>query len=104
MCIRDSEGTKVVRHPSEEEPFSALAFKIMTDQYFGKLTYIRVYSGRLHAGSPVLNSTKDQKERIGKIMQMHANHREERAGVHAGQIVAVVGLKTVSYTHLTLPT
>ena len=90
------EGTKVVRHPSEEEPFSALAFKIMTDQYFGKLTYIRVYSGRLHAGSPVLNSTKDQKERIGKIMQMHANHREERAGVHAGQIVAVVGLKNTT--------
>src|SRR5664280_2927360 len=90
------EGTKVIRHPSEEEPFSALAFKIMTDQYFGKLTYIRVYSGRLHAGSPVLNSTKDQKERIGKIMQMHANHREERAGVHAGQIVAVVGLKNTT--------
>jgi elongation factor G len=90
------EGTKVVRQPSEEEPFSALAFKIMTDQYFGKLTYIRVYSGRLHAGSPVLNSTKDQKERIGKIMQMHANHREERAGVHAGQIVAVVGLKNTT--------
>jgi elongation factor G len=90
------EETKVVRHPSEDEPFSALAFKIMTDQYFGKLTYIRVYSGRLHAGSPVLNSTKDQKERIGKIMQMHANHREERAGVHAGQIVAVVGLKNTT--------
>ena len=90
------EETKVVRHPSEDEPFSALAFKIMTDQYFGKLTYIRVYSGRLHAGSPVLNSTKDQKERIGKIMQMHANHREERTGVHAGQIVAVVGLKNTT--------
>jgi elongation factor G len=90
------EDVEVVRHPSVDEPFSALAFKIMTDQYFGKLTYIRVYSGRLHAGSPVLNSTRDNKERIGKIMQMHANHREEREGVHAGQIVAVVGLKNTT--------
>ena len=64
--------------PTQNEPFSALAFKIQTDQHLGKLTYIRVYSGRLDAGSPVLNSTKDRKERVGKIFQMHANKREER--------------------------
>jgi elongation factor G len=85
--------TEVVRHADENEPFSALAFKIQTDQHLGKLTYVRVYSGRISSGSPVLNSTKDRKERIGKIYQMHANKREEREGVGAGQIVAVVGLK-----------
>ena len=85
--------TEVIRHASENEPFSALAFKIQTDQHLGKLTYIRVYSGRLDAGSPVLNSTKDRKERVGKIFQMHANKREERHGVGAGEIVAVNGLK-----------
>jgi elongation factor G len=85
--------TEVVRRPDESEPFAALAFKIQTDQHLGKLTYIRVYSGRIDSGSPVLNSTKDRKERIGKIYQMHANKREERAGVGAGQIVAVVGMK-----------
>jgi len=85
--------TEVERHPDQHEPFSALAFKIQTDQHLGKLTYIRVYSGRLDAGSPVLNSTKDRKERVGKIYQMHANKREERRGVAAGEIVAVNGLK-----------
>jgi elongation factor G len=90
------EDVEVSRLPEESEPFSALAFKIMTDPYVGKLTYIRVYSGRLHAGSPVLNSTKDRKERIGRILQMHANHREDREGVGAGQIVAVVGLKNTT--------
>jgi elongation factor G len=85
--------TEVIRHPDQSEPFSALAFKIQTDQHLGKLTYIRVYSGRLDAGSPVLNSTKDRKERVGKIYQMHANKREERHGVGAGEIVAVNGLK-----------
>jgi elongation factor G len=85
--------TEVLRHADPNEPFSALAFKIQTDQHLGKLTYIRVYSGRLEAGSPVLNSTKDRKERIGKIFQMHANKREERPGVSAGEIVAVNGLK-----------
>jgi elongation factor G len=85
--------TEVVRHASESEPFAALAFKIQTDQHLGKLTYIRVYSGKLDAGSPVLNSTKDRKERVGKIYQMHANKREERQGVGAGEIVAVNGLK-----------
>ena len=85
--------TEVLRHADQDEPFSALAFKIQTDQHLGKLTYIRVYSGRLDAGSPVLNSTKDRKERVGKIYQMHANKREERQGVGAGEIVAVNGLK-----------
>jgi elongation factor G len=85
--------TDVVRHASESDPFAALAFKIQTDQHLGKLTYIRVYSGKLDAGSPVLNSTKDRKERVGKIYQMHANKREERQGVGAGEIVAVNGLK-----------
>ncbi len=85
--------TEVVRHADESEPFSALAFKIQTDQHLGKLTYIRVYSGRLTTSSAVLNSTKDRKERIGKIYQMHANKREERDSTGAGQIVAVVGLK-----------
>ena len=85
--------TEVLRHATENEPFAALAFKIQTDQHLGKLTYIRVYSGRLDAGSPVLNSTKDRKERVGKIYQMHANKREERHGVGAGEIVAVNGLK-----------
>jgi elongation factor G len=90
------EGTEVRREPSEDQPFSALAFKIMSDPYVGKLTYIRVYSGKITGGSPVLNSTKDRKERIGRILQMHANHREDRDGVGAGQIVAVVGLKNTT--------
>ncbi len=85
--------TEVTRKASQNEPFSALAFKIQTDQHLGKLTYIRVYSGKISAGSQLLNSTKDRKERIGKIYQMHANKREERPGVGAGEIVAVVGLK-----------
>ncbi|THJ76290.1 elongation factor G [Candidatus Frankia alpina] len=90
------EDVEVRREPSEDAPFSALAFKIMSDPYVGKLTYIRVYSGRLTGGSPVLNSTKDRKERIGRILQMHANHREDRDSVSAGQIVAVVGLKNTT--------
>jgi elongation factor G len=90
------ESTHVRREPTEQAPFSALAFKIMSDPYVGKLTYIRVYSGRLASGSPVLNSTKGRKERIGRILQMHANHREDRDGVGAGQIVAVVGLKNTT--------
>jgi elongation factor G len=81
------------RKPSNDEPFSALAFKIMTDPHLGKLTFIRVYSGVLETGSTILNSTKDRKERIGKIYQMHANKREERDNVGAGMIVAVMGLK-----------
>jgi elongation factor G len=89
----NDEDRLISREPSEDEPFSALAFKIMSDQHLGKLTYIRVYSGRLNAGTQVLNATKDRKERIGKIYRMHANHREERQNAGAGQIIAVMGLK-----------
>ena len=87
------EETVIERHADTSEPFSALAFKIMSDQHLGKLTYIRIYSGKLDSGSQVLNSTKGRKERIGKIYQMHANKREERPTAVAGQIVAVMGLK-----------
>jgi elongation factor G len=87
------ESVKVERHPDANDPFSALAFKIAADPHLGRLTYIRLYSGKLEAGSTVLNSTKGRKERIGKIYQMHANKREEIASVGAGQIVAVMGLK-----------
>ena len=91
-----SEDEIISREPDEDAPFSALAFKIMSDKHLGKLTYIRVYSGSIHSGTPVLNSTKDNKERIGKIYLMHANTREERDGVGAGQIVAVQGLKNTT--------
>jgi elongation factor G len=89
---RDEEKV-IERKPSEDEPFAALAFKIMSDPHLGKLTFIRVYSGVLEAGSSVLNSVKDRKERIGKIYRMHANKREEIGRVGAGDIVAVMGLK-----------
>ena len=85
--------TPLQRKPSVTEPFSGLAFKIQTDRHLGKLTYVRVYSGTLESGSQVVNSTKDRKERIGKIYQMHANKREERATAQAGDIIAVQGLK-----------
>ncbi len=85
--------TTIERHPSEAEPFSALAFKIMSDPHLGKLTFVRIYSGKIEAGVSVLNSTKDRKERIGKIYQMHANKREERDEAGAGMIIAVMGLK-----------
>jgi elongation factor G len=81
------------RHADDSEPFSALAFKIMSDPYVGKLTYFRVYSGKMPAGGQVLNVTKDRKERIGRLLQMHANHREDKQAVFAGDIVAAVGLK-----------
>jgi len=87
------EDKIIERHADPGEPFAALAFKIMSDQHLGKLTYIRVYSGTLRTGSQVLNSTKGRKERIGKVYQMHANKREERPTAIAGQIVAVMGLK-----------
>jgi elongation factor G len=87
------EDEHVERKPDDSEPFSALAFKIMSDSYVGRLTYLRVYSGVLHTGSHVLNSTKDKKERIGRILQMHANHREDMEAAYTGDIVAVVGLK-----------
>ncbi|WP_346206775.1 elongation factor G [Caldifermentibacillus hisashii] len=83
----------VERHANDDEPFSALAFKVMTDPYVGKLTFIRVYSGTLQSGSYVLNSTKGKRERIGRILQMHANHRQEIPEVHSGDIAAAVGLK-----------
>ncbi|GAB1644952.1 elongation factor G [Krasilnikovia sp. MM14-A1259] len=85
--------TPILRKPSNDEPFAALAFKIQTDKHLGKLTYVRVYSGTLESGSQVVNSTKDRKERIGKIYQMHANKREERPTAQAGDIIAVQGLK-----------
>jgi elongation factor G len=87
------EGVSVERAPDDHAPFSALAFKIMTDPYVGKLTYLRVYSGTLTKGSGVLNSTKDRKERIGRILQMHANSREDLDVTYAGDIIAAVGLK-----------
>ena len=84
------------RHPSDDEPFSALAFKIMTDPYVGRLSFFRVYSGHLSTGSSVLNSVKNQKERMGRILQMHANHREDIEEVWAGDIAAAVGLKNTT--------
>jgi elongation factor G len=92
----NNEDTVIERHADPAEPFSALAFKIMSDQHLGKLTYIRIYSGTLETGTSVQNSTKGRKERIGKIYQMHANKREERPSAIAGQIVAVMGLKDTS--------
>jgi elongation factor G len=89
-------GETVERPADENAPFSALAFKVMTDPYVGKLTYFRVYSGKLAAGSYVLNSTKGHKERIGRLLQMHANHREDVGEVIAGDIVAAVGLKNTT--------
>jgi elongation factor G len=90
------ETEELVRQADDSEPFAALAFKIMSDPYVGKLTYFRVYSGKLAAGSPVLNATKDKKERIGRLLQMHANHREDKEAVFAGDIVAAVGLKNTT--------
>jgi elongation factor G len=81
----------MIRKSSDEEPFSALAFKIMSDPFVGKLCFFRVYSGTINAGSYVLNSTKDKKERLGRILQMHANKREEIEKVYSGDIAAAVG-------------
>jgi elongation factor G len=92
-AIRPDTGDVVDRKPEDHEPFSALAFKIMSDPYVGRLTYMRVYSGTLKSGDSLLNSTRDRKERIGRLLQMHANHREDKQAVFAGDIVAVVGLK-----------
>ncbi len=90
------KGEEEVRHPSDNEPFSALAFKVMTDPFVGRLTFFRVYSGHLASGSYVLNSTKDSKERIGRILQMHANNRKEISDVYTGDIAAAVGLKNTT--------
>ena len=84
------------RHPSDDEPFSALAFKIMTDPYVGRLCFFRVYSGTLNTGSAVLNATKGKRERVGRLLQMHANHREDLETVYSGDIAAVVGLKNTT--------
>ncbi|SHM47835.1 elongation factor G [Anaerosporobacter mobilis DSM 15930] len=89
----DEDGNEVVRHSSDEEPFSALAFKIMADPFVGKLAFFRVYSGSMNSGSYVLNATKNKKERVGRILQMHANKREELDKVYAGDIAAAVGFK-----------
>ncbi len=89
----DLDGNEVERHSSDEEPFSALAFKIMTDPFVGKLAFIRVYSGVLKSGSYVLNATKDKKERVGRLLQMHANKRAELDKVYSGDIAAAVGFK-----------
>ena len=89
----DLEGNEVVRHSSDDEPFSALAFKIMTDPFVGKLAFFRVYSGTMNSGSYVLNATKDKKERVGRILQMHANKRMELDKVYSGDIAAAIGFK-----------
>ena len=89
----DLDGNEVVRHSSDEEPFSALAFKIMADPFVGKLAFFRVYSGTMNSGSYVLNATKDKKERVGHILQMHANKRQELEKVYSGDIAAAVGFK-----------
>lgn len=94
--VHPDTGEEDSRPSSDEAPFSALAFKIMTDPFVGKLAFFRVYSGSLAAGSYVLNSTKGKKERIGRLLQMHANHREEITNVYAGDIAAAVGLKDVT--------
>ena len=94
-CV-DKAGNDVLRHPSDSEPFTALAFKIAADPFVGRLSFFRVYSGKLTSGSYVLNSTKDAKERIGRILQMHANQRKEMSEVYAGEIAAAVGLKNTT--------
>lgn len=90
------KGEEEVRHPNDNEPFSSLAFKVMTDPFVGRLTFFRVYSGHLSSGSYVLNSSKDVKERIGRILQMHANTRKEISDVYTGDIAAAVGLKNTT--------
>nr|PZN10796.1 MAG: elongation factor G [Caldicoprobacter oshimai] len=92
-------GGEIVRHPSDDEPLSALAFKVMVDPYVGKLVYVRVYSGVLRSGTYVYNTTRGTKERIGRVLRMHANHREEISEAYAGDIVAVVGLKNTITGH-----
>ena len=94
--VDPDNGREVTRHADDDEPFSAIAFKIMSDPFVGKLTYFRVYSGTLKAGSYVFNSSKEKKERVGRILQMHANHREDITHVFAGDIAAAVGLKDTS--------
>src|SRR3990167_2744417 len=94
--LNDAAGSPAERHPADNEPFSALAFKIATDPYVGTLTYFRVYSGVLRSGDTVYNPIKDREERIGRLLQMHANERKEIKEVYAGDIAAAVGLKQVT--------
>ena len=98
----ESETRDIVRSAEDAQPLSGLAFKIMNDPFVGSLTFVRIYSGTMHKGDSILNSTKGKKERIGRMMMMHSNNREEIEEAFAGDIVALAG--TVSYTHLTLPT
>src|SRR5699024_9907808 len=90
---KDDEDEEIIAKPEEYAPFAALAFKVMTDPFVGKLTFFRVYSGTLDAGSYIRNTTKDKRERVGRILQMHANSRQEISTVYAGDIAAAVGLK-----------
>jgi translation elongation factor EF-G len=92
----DEDDAEIERHPADDEPFSALAFKIMTDPFVGQLTFFRVYSGVVNSGDTVYNPTKGKKERLGRILQMHANERKEIKEVYAGDIAAAVGLKDVT--------
>jgi elongation factor G len=94
--VNPDTDEEVTKHSSDDEPFAALAFKIATDPFVGKLCFFRVYSGTVNAGSTVLNATKDNKERLGRILQMHANHREDIETVYAGDIAAAVGLKNTT--------
>lgn len=91
--VKDDPDTAIERHADDEEPFSALAFKVMSDPYVGRLTFFRVYSGTAESGSYLLNATKDKRERLGRILQMHANSREEISEIHSGEIAAAVGFK-----------
>ena len=95
-CTDVKTGADVKRHPKDSEPFTALAFKIMTDPFVGRLAFFRVYSGHLQSGSYILNSTKNVKERVGRILQMHANTRKEISEVYCGEIAAAVGLKSTT--------
>jgi elongation factor G len=92
----DKNGNDVMRHPNDSEPFTAMAFKIMTDPFVGRLAFFRVYSGCLMSGSYIMNATKNVKERVGRILQMHANHRKEITEVYCGEIAAAVGLKSTT--------
>ena len=94
--VNPDTGEEVVRHPDDNGPFSALAFKIMTDPYVGKLSFFRVYSGHIPTGTTVYNSTKGVRERFGRILQMHANERKDIDACYSGDIAAVVGLKNTT--------
>ena len=94
--LDDAAGTQAERRPTDDEPFAALAFKIATDPFVGNLTFFRVYSGVLSAGDTIYNAVKGKKERIGRLLQMHANSRQEIKEVRAGDIAAAVGLKSVT--------